>query len=213
MITAWAKFGEGHRWHVIDLRTSKNRCQVSGRRVLWKGRRSPRDKDLCPNCNKTKWCLPRIKHGHHRKSKTSTEYTIWSLMKARCNNKKDHLYPWYGGRGIKVCRRWQGANGFQNFYADMGPRPPGKSIDRKKNHLHYTPKNCRWATRIEQANNKRNNVWLTFNGKRLTQSDWARRLGLIKSTIISRLRLGWSIKETLLTPARKHRVYRRRMRA
>jgi hypothetical protein len=83
----------------------------------------------------------------------SREYRSWTEMKSRCFNPKHHRYENYGGRGISVCKRW--ANSFEDFFADMGPRPEGRSLDRRNVNGHYEPENCGWATHKEQANNRR----------------------------------------------------------
>ena len=105
-------------------------------------------------------------------------YHTWYAMVARCQNPRAQSYHNYGGRGITVCDRW--LESFENFYADMGERPsPKHSIDRIDNDGPYSPENCRWATWEEQANNRRNNVWIEFQGERLSAAQWRKRLGVV----------------------------------
>lgn len=80
-------------------------------------------------------------------------HRVWNTMKYRCYNPNSPEYPYYGGRGIQVCERWQ--NSFAAFRSDMGPRPAGGSIDRIDPDGNYEPGNCRWATQREQVRNSR----------------------------------------------------------
>lgn len=87
----------------------------------------------------------------HNMSRTPT-YKSWCAMHRRCTAQTDSRFRDYGGRGIKVCSRW---GSFENFFADMGARPVGKTLDRKDVNGNYEPANCKWSTHTEQASNKR----------------------------------------------------------
>lgn len=100
---------------------------------------------------------------HGRSRDRGPTYRSWLSMTARCTSRANKRWPRYGGRGIKVCARWSGVDGFVNFAADMGERPVGKSIDRKDNDGNYEPSNCRWSTPAEQnRNNSRNKLSLAL---------------------------------------------------
>ena len=136
------------------------------------------------------------KHGHYVGNVPTATYRIWSGMKSRCLNKNVPEYKNYGGRGIKVCERWMD---FSNFLEDMGARPDGLSIDRVNNDGHYEPDNCRWATEIEQHNNRSDNTLLTYNGETLTISEWSRKLGINKHTLADRIRKSEWATEKVIT--------------
>lgn len=126
------------------------------------------------------------------------EHRIWNNMLNRCRNKKMHGWPNYGGRGIKVCERW---GDFQCFLADMGERPSDKhSIDRVDVNGDYEPGNCRWATPLEQNNNRRTNVFVTAQGKTQTLAQWARDLGCGPEAIKARIWRGLSPEEAVTRP-------------
>lgn len=97
-----------------------------------------------------------VKHGRRRgqkEGKRDRTYTTWIAMLSRCYNEEKEQWPYYGGRGIKVCKRWR--HSFVNFLADMGERPEGRTLDRINNNGNYKKSNCRWATPSEQSFNQR----------------------------------------------------------
>jgi hypothetical protein len=121
----------------------------------------------------------------------------------RCHRPTTSGYHKYGARGIVVCERW---HTFVNFLADMGEPPEGMSIERKNNDGNYEPSNCRWATAIEQANNKTTSRFIENHGRRMTLSQWARETGIKEATIDMRLRKGWSPEKALTIPVRRRFV-------
>lgn len=146
-------------------------------------------------------CLKSEVRTIHGKSGSSI-HRRWAGMIGRCTNPNDPAYQNYGGRGIKVCKRW---NKFVNFYKDMGDPPKGYSLDRIDNSKGYSKKNCRWATPKEQSNNKRRNVLMEYNGKIQTRSQWAVEFGIILETLRGRLKRGWSLGDALSKPPRNRR--------
>lgn len=124
------------------------------------------------------------------KNKRTSEYCIWTEMKYRCVNPNHKYYKNYGGRGIKVCERWLGENGFSNFLYDMGKKPSkNHSIDRfPNNDGNYEPSNCRWATSLQQNRNTRFNRWIEYNGENKIISEWANILHVDASNISRRLK-------------------------
>ena len=125
------------------------------------------------------------------------EYKAWQSIHQRCFNENDCNYKYYGARGIGVCERWMSS---VNFLEDMG-RCPSKthSIERRDNDENYCPENCKWATKKEQANNRRNTRSLEFKGVTMSVSEWAGFLELKVSTLFSRLDKGWSTHKALTT--------------
>lgn len=122
------------------------------------------------------------------------EYRAWIALRSRCTNEKAGTYQDYGARGIVVCDRWK--DSFENFYTDMGPRPtPDHSVERRDVNGNYDPNNCYWATRLEQMNNRRVNVFYNFQGEQLTLTQIARRIGVNVETIRSRLNRGATEEE------------------
>jgi hypothetical protein len=142
---------------------------------------------------------PAFKHGHTSGGKDSKTYYTWHGMIARCTNPAVDSFPNYGGRGIKVCDRWAK---FDAFLEDMGEPPTAShSLDRIDSDKDYSPENCRWASVKEQANNKRSNQTVTFQGITNTVAQWAEQTGIKYMTLYSRLfKHKWPIERALTEP-------------
>lgn len=141
----------------------------------------------------------RTSHGDGSRKRPVPEYGVWLAMRRRCYNQNFAQYADYGGRGISVCDRWR--HSYTNFIADMGYRPtPKHTIDRKDNDKDYSPDNCRWVLRVEQANNKRNNRIITAFGRDLTPAQWSKEYGIHGTAIVSRLKCGWAPEDAVSKP-------------
>lgn len=143
-------------------------------------------------------CLAIERITTHGMSGTST-HRIWRAMKHRCQSPKAINYQTYGGKGVSVCERWAK---FENFLADMGPRPsPRHTLDRYPNCAgNYELGNVRWATWEEQGNNKRTTKLFEYNGDRMTIAMFARKYGISGSRVYYRINRGWSLARALTTP-------------
>lgn len=194
--------GQRHgKWTVLELPSEKSQhpkilCHCDcGKDKLVDARSVLLGMSKNCGCVKGKKAAERL-HKHGRTD--TTEHVIWLNMRYRCCKPDHKAYKWYGARGIKVCDRW--LDSFENFYADMGPRPEGLSLDRIDVNGDYEPSNCRWATAKEQARNSRWNRMVTIGGETKCIAAWMEHFGLSKSTYESRRRYGWPEEKALSTP-------------
>ena len=163
----------------------------------------------CKNTNSC-GCLHKetiTKHGMWN----SLEYRSYQGMLQRCSNPNNTGYKDYGGRGITVCGRWLGKDGFTNFLEDIGYKPSQEySIDRINVNGNYSKENCKWATPKEQANNRRTNIRVTFNEKDITISEFARVHNIKPNVLLGRMaRNNISPEEAILleVPHTKYRGF------
>lgn len=143
------------------------------------------------------------KHGQAYGKNGSKTYTAWSQMKSRCDNPKNKFYADYGGRGIGYCDEWKD---FKAFFADMGEAPEGLSLERIENSKGYSRENCKWATRKEQQNNRRNTKMIEYEGKMWPKQIIAEKFGIDPCTLMNRLRRGWSVDRALKHPVDKSKA-------
>lgn len=143
------------------------------------------------------------KHNYKHGMTHSKLYSIWHNMKDRCYRENHRFYKDYGGRGIIVCDEWK--NDFTSFYewSIKSGYKNGLTLDRIDNDSIYSPDNCRWETRTIQANNRRTNHLIEFNGEQKSLTEWSKEYSINYQTIQTRLLRGWSIEKALTTPSKK----------
>jgi hypothetical protein len=129
-------------------------------------------------------------------------YKTWFEMHQRCKNPAKWQFRLYGGRGISVCERW---DLFANFCEDMGERPSGFTLDRLDCDGNYEPSNCRWADKLTQANNARNNRKILVDGEVIGLCEAGRKYGIKFGTIWARLKNGWSEQDAATVPILRKR--------
>lgn len=173
------------------------RCECGNETVV-------RSQKLCDGVQLSCGCLGKQRLAEYRLSHGmwgSKEYWAWALAKNRCNNPKNRGYKNYGGRGIRMSAAW--SDSFEQFYKDMGPCPPGMSLDRINNDGHYEHGNCRWTTQTAQMRNTRATAKITHAGLTLSFAEWAEITGISVNTLRARHYLKWKPPD-LFKPARKH---------
>ncbi len=183
-----------HRWCTV-------RCDCgTERRVRASSLRSG-DTTSCGCWASERMASMNFRHGDTIASQPTPEWVVWRTMRQRCEDPSSHSFDAYGGRGIRVCERWSGEDGFSNFLADMGRRPTSRhQIDRRDNDGDYAPENCRWATPSEQARNRRSNRLITAHGRTQCLAAWSEETGLPRSVIARRLDRGLAPDVALALP-------------
>ena len=125
------------------------------------------------------------------------EYRAWVSARQRCRDPQHHSYSEYGGRGITFSEEW---DAFSDFLADVGLAPLRATLDRKDNNEGYRPGNCRWTSMRTQIRNRRNTLWLEYDGERRPLAEWAEIVGISYMTLRGRLRAGWAAWAILAIP-------------
>jgi hypothetical protein len=142
------------------------------------------------------------RHGLGNRGNPTTHFTLYHDILRRC--RRHHRYA---GRGIVVCDRWlygeEGKTGLELFMQDMGPRPEGLTVERENNDGPYSPENCVWGTRFDQANNRCDTRLITYKGETLSISRWALKMGVSRAALSNRCTKGWSHERIIETPVRR----------
>jgi hypothetical protein len=158
-------------------------------------------KDRCKKCvvsaNRNNFGLTKTK-----------EYISWAKMRERCKEVDTEKSKYYKEKGVSVCDRWNGVDGFKLFLQDVGYAPsPKHTIDRYPNkNGNYEPSNVRWATHAEQCRNRNSNVVLEYNGQSKTATEWEIEYGLNRTIILQRIKRGWTVEAAITTPAKNKKI-------
>lgn len=156
-------------------------------------------KNMCDVCRIENIRLGKISHN----MSTTNTYKSWIGMKDRVTNKNHIHYKNYGGRGITIYEKW--INSFENFYKDVGDRPSLKhTLDRIDNDGNYEPGNVKWSTKKEQMRNRRNTIFLSYEGVVKSIDDWCEQLNIKKHLVYSKIRSGWDKEKILQLYVNKH---------
>lgn len=148
-------------------------------------------------------CGKGLKHGYHKKP----WYSSYKAMMERCYLPSSGSYNRYGGQGITVCDEWHDINGFAEW-AESSGFATGLTIDRIDSSKGYSPDNCRWATKKQQSNNRKNTIYYTYKGETKALTDWATIFDINRFTLYDRIeKRGWGIEKALETPAYGERKY------
>lgn len=181
------KYYSGQRRHMVNVR-----CECGNEsEVLYESLTRANNPSKSCGCLKSESTAKRNTASTTHGKSCHELYGVWLKMVRRCTNPRDAAYKDYGARGITVCDSW-GAS-VESFIIDMGERPPGTSLDRIDNDQGYNPDNCRWSSRVEQANNRRCSVKYSCNGETLGLSEMSGIYGIPVRVLRNRIvNLGWT---------------------
>lgn len=166
------------------------RCECGTEKVI-------RRDCLTDGVTKSYGCLQRDSMSRRQRRhgmSASPTWRVWRSMRQRCEDSNCKGFAGYGGRGIRVCERWQV---FENFIDDMGEAPKGMQLERIDNDGNYEPSNCKWATRKEQARNRRSTKFVEYRGERMCVSELADKVGMSRGTLACRLKRGVPVEQAV----------------
>lgn len=193
-LTIKSLFKEARGWYA----SCQCQCGTIVPRVLVRSLLSGNTKS-CGCYNRELTAQRNRKHGYKtRQNKASRLYSIWSDMRRRCNNPHRRGAENYALKGIHICEEWNDFAEFQKWALTHGYTDT-MTIERRDNTKGYGPDNCIWIPKSEQSKNRDSNHYITFQGKTLTLTDWAKELGIKRSTLSGRFLRGWSIEQALTT--------------